>query len=421
MRKFKSAIVYLLANITNSLMPLLLLPVFTKYLTPEEYGQVALFQLVFIGLKSLVGQPIVTAGERSFFDDKIDSQQYINNCVILILGCSSFVILLSYAISDYFSELLSISKEYFYLAVITSIGAVFLQLRLGQYQVRKKSIEYAFFQIIFSLSINTLSLILVVLFLKGADGRVYSFSILYFLVIFISFYSLNKDKAIDIKKVKYKSEYVTHIISFALPLIPHLIGVFILTIFDRIILSRTIGLDSLGIYMVAFQLMSSIGLFSDAINKFIYPYQMEMLKESSSSSYRNIVLIVYGWMVVLAFASIISVWIFSFIVTEFLDSRYFVVMDILPWLALGQFFNGIYLILLNNIYYNSATKHLSYTTILIGFFHVIMMYFFTSNYGLNGAGIAFSLSMLIRVIVIFYLANRQTYLPWNIIKKYYRE
>ncbi|OCH57489.1 hypothetical protein A6D96_02245 [Vibrio cyclitrophicus] len=169
--------------------------------------------------------------------------------------------------------------------------------------------------------------------------------------------------------------------------------------------------------MVAFQLMSSVGLFSDAINKFIYPYQMNMLNEKSSLSYNSIVRLIYVWILVLGVSTIVSVWIFSFIVLEFLDYRYQVVTEIIPWLALGQFFNGIYLILLNNIYFSSETRSLSYTTIMVGVFHIALMYVFTLNFGLVGAGMAFSISMLFRMISVFYISSKVVNLPWNVFKR----
>lgn len=40
---FRNARIYTVANALNSAIPLLLLPILTRYLSPEEYGMVAMF------------------------------------------------------------------------------------------------------------------------------------------------------------------------------------------------------------------------------------------------------------------------------------------------------------------------------------------------------------------------------------------
>ena len=40
----RNSTIYLTSNILNALVPFLLLPVLTRYLTPDEYGQIAMFQ-----------------------------------------------------------------------------------------------------------------------------------------------------------------------------------------------------------------------------------------------------------------------------------------------------------------------------------------------------------------------------------------
>lgn len=45
MKLLRGASVYLTSNILNSAIPFLLLPILTRYLSTEEYGKIAMFQI----------------------------------------------------------------------------------------------------------------------------------------------------------------------------------------------------------------------------------------------------------------------------------------------------------------------------------------------------------------------------------------
>lgn len=52
----KSSLIYLVSSVINKGLPFILLPILTKYLTPEEYGIIAMFQLSITVFYALVGE-----------------------------------------------------------------------------------------------------------------------------------------------------------------------------------------------------------------------------------------------------------------------------------------------------------------------------------------------------------------------------
>lgn len=79
---FKSTSVYFLANILNAVIPFLLLPILTRYLSVEEYGQIAMFQLLIGGLAGFVGLNTVGAAGRKFYDKNISKSELAISVVI---------------------------------------------------------------------------------------------------------------------------------------------------------------------------------------------------------------------------------------------------------------------------------------------------------------------------------------------------
>ena len=67
----KGAGVYVIASIINAAVPFLLLPVLTRYLSPAEYGEVALFNVWVSLAGALCGLSVHAAANRKYFSDKL--------------------------------------------------------------------------------------------------------------------------------------------------------------------------------------------------------------------------------------------------------------------------------------------------------------------------------------------------------------
>ncbi|KAA1166117.1 lipopolysaccharide biosynthesis protein [Pseudoalteromonas fuliginea] len=406
----KNILIYLLSNISNGLLPLALLPLFTKYLSPIEYGFVALFQMFFVFFRSMSGISYVTACERNYFSKGFCNTTYVNASFNLIIATSFILFIFVYLFSESISKATELNSRYIFQAIASGAFAVIVQLRLSQWQVEKNALRYGFLQLLLGLMNNLLAIALVVYLDMGVEGRVDSIFYTYMVFCLICYFSLYKENKINLS-IGSNNVY-KEIICFSLPLLPHLFGVLLLTVFDRFVLKMNLGLEMVGIYMVGFQLMASVGILSDAFNKFFSPIQMELLANESLDSSKLLVKYIYMWMVFISVCGLFSIMLLDFFTKYFLDEEYVKVTDIIPWLALGQIFNGIYITLLNVIYFSKKTASLSISTLIVSCIHIVVFYVMTNLYGLEGAGIAFSISMAIRLIFTFILSNMVLPLPW---------
>ncbi|EGR0633261.1 hypothetical protein E8A67_24595, partial [Vibrio parahaemolyticus] len=227
-----------------------------------------------------------------------------------------------------------------------------VQLRLNQWQVRKYAYKYGALQVLLALLNNLIGLYLIVEMSQGVEGRVDSILYAYLIFSLFSLCSLYNDRVLIFKpNLKLNIERKS-ILNFALPLLPHVIGVFFITVFDRFILGLNLGLESVGFYMVAFQLMSALGMVSDAFNKFFSPVQMRLLEQGSEESLQKLAKYIYVWVAFILSSALISVVIFNFYIENFLSAQYIESKSILPWLAMGHCFNALYLVFINSIYFS---------------------------------------------------------------------
>ena len=91
----KYAGIYTISNLLNAAVPFLLLPLLTNFLTPAEYGIVAMFQVLMNGLLPFTGFSLDGAISRQYFDrDKTDFSNYVTNSLYVLLVSTGIVAIL---------------------------------------------------------------------------------------------------------------------------------------------------------------------------------------------------------------------------------------------------------------------------------------------------------------------------------------
>jgi O-antigen/teichoic acid export membrane protein len=90
----KSTSIYLAAAALTAGVPLLLLPILTRMLTPEEYGRLAMFSAATQIFGITTGLNTHGAVGMKYFDrDKLDFPQFVSSCLILVLLGTGFTML----------------------------------------------------------------------------------------------------------------------------------------------------------------------------------------------------------------------------------------------------------------------------------------------------------------------------------------
>src|SRR5690606_28913620 len=212
--------IYLLSNILNAAIPFLLLPILTRYLTPAEYGEVAMFQTLLGALGAFVGLSVVGAAGRKYYDNNltdIEMARYIGSCLQL-LGISSVVVfILIFILRENLSIWLGLSESWVLWAVGLSAFTVVVNLRLGQWQVRENARNYGAIQVSKSILDMMLSLLFVTVLLLGADGRISAQILATGLFAILALWLLKRDKLLSV--LVWNKAHYKEIVKFGVPLI----------------------------------------------------------------------------------------------------------------------------------------------------------------------------------------------------------
>lgn len=406
----KNATVYSLSNILNALIPFLLLPILTRVLAPSEYGVLAMFSATLGVIGAFTGLSVNGAVNVRFIDrNRIDFPRYIGSCISILLISTLFTLCTVCLFRFQISQFTSIPPLWLIMAVLVSMGNFLVQIRLGIWLMSQKPLLYGAFQVLLSLSNMGLSLIFVLLLKQGYEGRLLGQALAVFAFSAIGITSLSWNGWL---RFPPRWIYVKEALSFGVPLVPHVIGGFLIVLADRFIINQQIGLIAAGVYMVAAQIGMGMGLFTDAVNKAFVPWLYEHLSAGDQAARR---LIIKGtWLyfgVILIIACIVaslSHWIVRFIA----GPTYIEAANALVWLSFGQAFFGMYLMVTNYVFYKRKTNVLPWITLSAGFVGVSLTWLLTPIFGIAGAGFSFASAMCLRFLMTWFLAQKVCPMPW---------
>ncbi|CAH1535303.1 Putative polysaccharide biosynthesis protein CpsL [Vibrio owensii] len=412
----KNSLIYLSANIATAAIPFLLLPILTRALLPEEYGQVAMFQTLVAGLVAFVGLNTVGAANRKFYDNTNEQElaQYNGACIHILFISTISLFFICFLFSELLVQFLSIPKSWLYVALLYSALSFVMNLRLGQWQIRSDAKKYGLMQLFYGVFNMGLSLILVLYFEHGAQGRVDGQVLAVAFVAIAALVSLFKDKLINFTLIRL--DYIKEALNFGVPLIPHFFGAFLLTAADRFVINQNLGLSQAGIYMVAVQISMAFNIIFNAINKAYVPWLFNILKQDDTNKKRLVVKYTYIYFLFLLILSplpfILGPWLMNLIAGD----QYQEAGKVIGWLCLGQILGGMYLMVTNYIFFSKKTGKLSIVTLMSGAINLILLVFLVDMIGFVGAAIAFTVAKLFQFLFTWILAYKAVDMPWFTIK-----
>jgi len=407
---FKSSFIYTFSSLLNSAIPFLLLPILTRYLTPEDYGIVAMFTVVFSVIGSFTGLSVHGAIQREYFNkENINFKVYVGNALLILIGSSLLTLIISLIGEKIYIKYIPFNSFWMSLIIIMSFFQFLTLSNLAIYQAQMQAFQYGFIQISQTLINVLLSIILVIAFHLNWKGRVLGQLIAVLVVGFYSFYFLIKNWV----EWKIDIDYIKRALRFSIPLIPHTLGGMLIATADRFLITNMLGVDKTGIYMVGLQLGMVIGLLADSFNRAYAPWLFEKLNQNNEKTKYKIVKFTYLYFFVIlllaCFVSLLFYLAIDFIVGDkFIESK-----KIVFWIALGNAFNGMYYMVTNYIFYVYKTQYLMIITFVVGIINVILTYLFIKLFSEIGAAQAYMLSFLLLFVFTWIVSAKVYPMPWR--------
>jgi len=408
------AFTYLLGTGLNSAIPFLLLPIFTRYLSPSDMGRVAMYQsaLAIIVVAIVLYTPTSTSA-RFFRSGKENLAEYIGTGTIL----SSCIALALAAALGFSQSLIERYTGLSYETTLLAIGAAFLQLfiniKLKLFQMEGRATGYSALQNLNTLLIMLLSIALVVPFSLGWLGRVWGQFLATTLTASVVFFLMLKR---DELRIRWNKHYAREILEYGLPLIPHGIGTLAAIFINRTFLINMTDLAEVGYYMVATQLTSIITICATALNQAYAPWLYKKLSLGNLSP-RERLRIVKGtylqFSIMLCGAFLFSV-CSPFFISIFLDSSYTGVIKYIPFLATACAFNGMYFMVTNYLFFHKKTGRLGSLSASLALLAILLTPICIRTFGPIGVALATLISNIFLFFVTWFMSMKVEQMPWSL-------
>ena len=367
-------------------------PIFTRILTPADYGYTALYAswLSILGLieglqvQGSIGNARIKYGEY-------DLNKYLSS--IMTISLISFVVMfiIGIILEKPLSSMMGLTQNMVILVIVQSFFKFvtnFEITRLDQLRKVEKST-------ILSLSQTVITIILSLFFVLNtkdnkAEAKIYgqALPVLAFGIVIIALIYLRGKKIWD-------SSYNKFCLGLTLPLIIHGIGHLIFSQSDRIMLQKMKGDDVLGVYSVAFSLCSVLTIIYGALNTAWIPFYYDLKKQdnkeqilSHSKRYIKFYTIISLGFVLLAYD------VYKIMAPE----EYSDGMKIIPFFVLANFFSFLYLFPVNFEFFNRKTKIIPIATFSAAVLNIFINWALIPPLGITGAAIG---TLLAHILLIY--------------------
>ena len=397
-------------DVLSKAIPFALLPILTRYLTPAEYGVVAMFGIFQSLLAPLVG--LNTAGGITVFFFRMEKdafRAYVGSVFFILLGTSLLVLVVALLFSEPLGRLFELSDPWVLLAITAATGQFITLVNLTLWQVEENPRAFGFYQLSQTITNVLFALFLVVAMDAGVDGRLWSIVIPALIFGVLSLWII---VARGYVRFKWQPAMLKRALRFGIPLLPHALSSIAKSSADRFFITSFVGLQATGLYSVAWQFGNIVFLVAFSFNKAFGPYLFKLLKQGDEAAKYRIVRYTYVYFIaIFAFALLLG-FVSREMIPVLLGERFAEVGYFVLWIAVAFSFDGMYFMVVNYIFYQNRTDLLVPITTAGALLHILLSYWFIWRWGAIGAALAQIVSGLTVFLSVWYVSSRVYKMPW---------
>lgn len=395
----KASFWFLLTSIFQKGISVFTTPIFTRLLTPEEFGQFN----VFLSWQSVLTVVVILYLPWGVYEQGVikfeDSKDEFTSS---LLGLDTTLVLtwtlIYLSFNGFFNKILTLNT-YQGLAMLvmmwTSSGFSFWAIQERSSYHYKKLVIVTFFTSLFK---PILGIYLVTNFADKVTARIIGLAavevIMYSGLIFSEFSK---------GKVFFKKDVWKYAILFNITLIPHYLSQTVLNSADRIMIQKLVGYREAGIYSLAYSLSQLMLIFNTAVLQTMNPWIYRQIKSKNIS---DISRRTYPILMFIMFINLLLVVFAPEIVQVFAPAKYYEAIWIIPPVAMSVAFIFMYSMFATFEFYFEKTRWISVATLIGAVLNIFLNFIFINLFGFIAAGYTTLVCYLIYAISHFYFMNR---------------
>lgn len=404
-RLSSQTLIYGLGDAVIKAISFFLIPLYTRLLTKEQVGDIALLNYVELIMMLVLSLGLNSAVLKVFHDYKTDKERrkVFSTAVLFSGGVACSILLIFFINIDIISKLIFKSDyESLYLRYV--LGSVFFNifrlLALAYYRAFEKPLFYSILNFIHFLTLVGLNILHVLFLRQGIVGIVksslYTSIFLFIIVTMIIFRKTG---------FSFSREILVKLLQFGFPMVPGIVANWMLTISDRYLLNWFSTTAEVGLYDVAYKFGMIINMilvmpFRTAWLPFVFSIQKKQeAKQIYSGALTYFLLIAtFVFLLISLFAREIIIIVST--------SEYLAGVKAIPIIALAYVFFGLYYIVDIGILLKVRTIYYAIITSIGALVNIGLNIIFIPKYGMMAAAVNTLIAYVLLFILMYWKSGK---------------
>ena len=400
----KASLWFMICNILQKGISFITVPIFTRILSPSDYGIYSLFcsweSVIAIFVTLNLSYQVFNNGMIKFTDDK---DGYTTSMVGLSFLLASFWAIIFILFDNILVNIIGLDKRYL---IMMLLDIVFMAVS-GLWTVRQRyDFQYKAlsFVTIFSTIVNPfLGIFLVQSMDDKPLARCLSIVITNGIILLITYgWILKKSRK------HFKIEYWKYALKLDIPLIPHYLSMVLLNNCDRIMIGTICGNMYAAFYSIAHNAAMIMNIIITSINSSFNPWLYHKLSEKE---YGKIKEVSRYLLIVVAGVSIIPIIFAPEIIAILGSEEYSSAVSIMPIFSCCVFLIYIYTLFSNVEMFFEKPKYTMYGSISATIINIVLNAYFISKFGYKAAAyttlVCYGLLSIFHYYIMRYICNKE--------------
>lgn len=380
------------------------IPVFTRLLTPADFGLVAIVISVQVFTSLFIHLNMHSEAAVNYHRYDLNDFKLYTNSLFSLLFFNIFLVCFA-ILAFWMSGIYRIPFQVYWLfcIVLTSSCNFFYLFAQSYLQIKRNIRLYSLYENLYAFLPIAFSLLFILLIGQSWKSRVAGLLVGQALVGIIAYLKLFRSgffRIFSFDKLALKST-----LKFCLPLVPHTLAGISMIYAYQYIISLRLGLSDAGVYSLVMQVCLAPMILSESINKALTPWIYERMPKYSFYSNQIWKILFLVFILHIFFSLIFGVIIFlgwPFIFPPAYSISFLTLLVLSSASGLFGCYSSVSLLLFGG----KKTSYLPLVTILSTLFSVALAYFYAYDFGLIGIASCTFVNYLLLFVITLFLSIR---------------
>jgi len=398
---------YTLVGIIPYLTSFIMLPIYTRYMSPDDYGILALVSAFQAILVTMVSLQLSAALPRYYFEYSGDELKvFFSTTMYSVAGIAATFLVAIHFVGSPLVRFVFPKADipyfpYFFICLATVLVAQLSQVAQMLLVVQERGRAVLFRSILGTIFGIAAGLYFVVYLDMKALGALLAGVLGGSFVMALNIWLVK-----EFFVLKWRKSYFTQSLKYSWPIIPHAMGGYLFMYSDKIVMEKFVALSAIGIYSIADRLSMSLKMLVNSINTALIPNFTRLATRDIGQATKIFKPIITKWAVLVSFCYL-GLAMFSRELIEIMTpEQYHAAYPLVPILLAAYIFRGFYCFGSYPLFFLKKTKYIPLITFTAGSANIGLNILFIPMIGIQAAAWTTLAAFFITFVLALYFSSK---------------